>query len=156
MSSMGQDFARMYGHELDRMAEIISGYETDADLWSTVGAQKNSAGTVAVHTVGGLLHFVGAYLGGTGYVRDRELEFSERDVPRAEVARRIHACRDTIVPILEGLDDETISGPMPGPLPPVMQGATVHLFLLHLMWHIGWHTGQAYYHRLGLTEPTPV
>jgi len=147
MSSLGQEFANLYRRELDRLADEISAYDSDADLWSTIGAQKNPAGTLALHTVGALLSMIGASLGGTGYVRDRDREFSERGTPKDEIVRRIHECRDVVVPILEALDDATLSGTHPGRVPARMEGATTRSFLAHLLWHTGWHLGQVNYHR---------
>lgn len=151
--SLGQDLAKIYGRELDRLANVIAAYPTDAGLWSTLGAQKNSPGVLALHTVGGLMAFIGAGLGGSNYVRDRDREFSERDVPRDEVVRRVRECRDLVVPILEGLDDAVMGDGYPGNAPPALKGITTQGFLMHLLWHVGWHTGHVYYHRLGMAEP---
>lgn len=153
MGSMGQDLANLYGRELDRLADEVAAYENETDLWSTIGAQKNAPGTLALHVVGGLLSMIGAALGGTGYVRDRDREFSERDVPRDEILRRIRDCRDTVVPVLAGLDDTTLASPHPGNVPARFQGITTRAFLMHMLWHIGWHTGHVYYHRLGIAGP---
>lgn len=147
--TLGQELAATFARELDRMADQIDAYASDDAIWTTHGAQKNSPGTLAVHTVGGLLHFVDAGLGGSDYVRDRDFEFRERDVTRADVIARLRACRDAIVPVLESLDDETLAAPYPGPLPPALQGLSTRAFLLTMVWHLGWHTGHIYYHRLG-------
>ena len=152
MSTMGQDFANIYGRELDRLAEEVAAYENDSDLWSTSGGQKNPPGNLALHTAGTLMHFVGAGLGASGYVRDRDREFGERDVPRTEIVRRIRECRDTIVPVLEGLEDDAMDRAHPGEVPARLQGITMRAFLLHLLWHVGWHQGHIYYHRLGLAD----
>jgi hypothetical protein len=156
MTTLGQDFAKIYSRELDRLANEVAAYPSDGDLWSTTGAQKNMPGNLALHVAGGLTWFVGAELGKSGYVRDREREFSDRGLPRDEVARRIRECRDTIVPVLEKLSDEHLAAPYPGTLPPVFAGMTTRQFLLQLLWHLGWHAGHVYYHRLGLGEPVDV
>lgn len=148
--SVGQDFAMVFRRELDRLADEIAAYVRDEDIWSVTGEQKNAAGTLAVHLVGNLSAMIGASLGSTGYVRDREHEFAERDVSREEIVRRVHECRDTIVPVLEGLEDDTLAGPHPGPVPPALQGITTRAMLMHLIWHLGWHLGQIDYHRKGL------
>jgi hypothetical protein len=153
MSTQGQDFANIYGRELDRLANEIGAYPSDADLWSTTGAQKNPPGSLALHVVGGLEWFIGAELGKSGYVRNREREFADRGAPRDEVVRRIRACRATIVPILERLGDDDIAQPYPGTLPPAFAGMTTRAFLMQLLWHLGWHAGHVYYHRLGIAEP---
>jgi uncharacterized damage-inducible protein DinB len=152
VSTFGAELAGLYGRELDRLAESIADYPSDIELWSTSGAQKNSAGTLALHLVGGLLAMIGATFGATGYVRDRDREFSERDVAREEVARRVRACRDVVVPIVRRLDDATLAQTYPGPIPPAYEGMTSRAFLVHLLWHLGWHLGQIHYHRLGRTE----
>jgi hypothetical protein len=147
--TLGGDLASLYTRELGRLAEEIAAYPDDAAVWSTVGAQKNPPGALALHVVGGLLAMVGAELGHTGYVRDRDLEFSGRGVARDEIVRRIQECRTLVTGIVARLTDEQLSGPYPGRTPPIMQGATTRAFLIHLIWHVGWHTGQVYYHRLG-------
>lgn len=153
MATLGHDLANLYRRELDHLADEIAAYRSDAALWTTRGAQKNAPGTLALHAVGGLSHFIGAVLGGSGYVRDRDREFGERGVSRDELVRRIRACRETVIPVLERLDDAVLEAPMPGAVPPAMQGATARAFLLHLLWHLGWHLGHVYYHRLGLDAP---
>ena len=152
MSTLGQDLAKIYARELDRLADEVAAYENDSDLWSTStsGAQKNAPGNLALHTGGTLMHFIGAGLGESGYVRDRDLEFSERDLPRAEVVRRINECRDTVVPVLDGLEDVGLGNTYPAEVPARLQGITTRALLLHLLWHVGWHLGHVYYHRLGL------
>lgn len=153
--SLGQDVAAIFGRELDRLANEIAAYPADADIWATVGGQKNPPGVLALHTVGGLLAFIGAGLGHSDYVRDRDREFSERDVPRDEVIRRVRDCRDVVVSVLEGLNDDVMGDSYPGSPPAALKGISTQGFLMHLLWHVGWHTGQVYYHRLGIAPPGP-
>ena len=84
--TLGESFAFILCRDLDRLAEQIRAYEDDASLWRVEGRTKNSGGTLARHLVGNVEHFVGAVLGGTGYVRDRDGEFSQRNLPRPESA----------------------------------------------------------------------
>ena len=147
MNSLAGDLAAIMGRDLDALAAGIEAYPDDASLWRVSGNIINSGGTLALHVVGNLSHFVGAVLGGTGYVRDREAEFGDRDVSRAEILARIAACRDEVVSIVEGLDDDLLAGPYPGTLPPHLAGTTTRRFLLHLSGHLMWHRGQLDYHR---------
>src|SRR3989442_8012412 len=50
---------------------------TDQELWTKPINPGNSIGHLILHLTGNLSHYVGAQLGKTGYVRDREREFSE-------------------------------------------------------------------------------
>lgn len=152
MTSLGQDLARLFDRELSHLADEIAAYRSDADLWSTAGSQKNPPGTLAIHVAGGLEHFIGAALGGSGYVRDRDAEFTEHGLSRTAVVERVQACRARIVPILEDLDDHVLDRPFPVPVPQDLREAPARRFLLHLLWHLGWHLGHVYYHRLGLEK----
>jgi len=146
-SKLTGEFARILDRDLGALAEQIETYPDDAGVWRSGGSIKNSAGTLALHLVGNLEHFVGAVLGGTGYVRDREAEFGERDVPRAEILERIDHCRAVVAEVLAALPDESLAETFPGRMPPVFEGASTHLFLLHLTAHLAWHLGQIDYHR---------
>ena len=50
-------------------------------LWMKPIEPGNSIGHLILHLTGNLNHFVGAQLGGTGYVRDRDREFAESQPP---------------------------------------------------------------------------
>lgn len=146
--TLGPAYAHILRRELDRLARLVEAYPDEADLWRTVGSAPNSAGTLALHVAGNLEHFVGAVLGDTGYIRDRDGEFGDRDVPRAEILDRIRRCRDTVGAVLEGLDDRVLLDAYPNPLPgSLSDGASAAEMLVHLTWHLGWHLGQVDYHR---------
>ena len=147
MSALSRDFARILGRDLHKVAEQVEAYADEGDLWSVFGETKNSAGTLALHIVGNLEHFVSGVLGNSGYVRDRDAEFGNRDVPREELIRRLAECREHVVTTLEGLSDAALQLPYPGKLPAHLEGASTHLFLLHLAGHLNWHLGQMDYHR---------
>jgi len=153
-TAFADDFARILGRDLDALAGQVGSYPDDESLWRTGGTTRNSAGTLAVHLVGNLEHFVGAVLGGNGYVRNREREFAERDVPRAEILRRIAHCQEAVLSTLAGITDAELGRPFPGRTPPALEGASTHLFLLHLTGHLSWHLGQVDYHRRLLIEGT--
>jgi hypothetical protein len=151
MNEMGKDFAAIMGRDLAALAAQIGKYPDDGSLWDLSGTIANSGGTLALHLVGNLRHFVGAVLGSTGYVREREAEFATRGVSRADVVAQVHACREEVVAVLEGLGDEAMSQAYPGALPPHLAGTT-HRFLLHLAGHLMWHLGQIDYHRRILAD----
>jgi hypothetical protein len=151
-TTIADDFARILGRDLDALAGQIGSYPDDASVWRTGGTTRNSAGTLAVHLVGNLEHFVGAVLGSSGYVRDREREFAERAVPRGEILRRIAHCQEVVLATLAGMSNEELARPYPSKTPPSLEGASTHLFLLHLTGHLSWHLGQVDYHRRLLVE----
>ena len=54
--------------EVRRLAESLD----EKELWTKPLEPGNSIGHLVLHLTGNLNHFVGAQLGGSGYVRDRE------------------------------------------------------------------------------------
>jgi uncharacterized damage-inducible protein DinB len=123
----------------------IEAYASDADLWRTDPAIPNSGGTLAVHLAGNLRHFVGTVLGGTGYVRDREAEFSARDLPRAEILRRLDDAAGDITKVIPRLTDAQLAEPYPQAM--AGRRATTADILIHLAVHLTYHLGQIDYHR---------
>jgi hypothetical protein len=61
----------------------------------------NSAGNLCLHLVGNLT-YIGNTYGNSNYVRNRELEFSLKDIPRSEL---IHQIEQTILVVEHALDN---------------------------------------------------
>src|SRR6516164_5852682 len=68
--------------EVKTLAEPLS----EQEFWAKPLDPGNSVGHLVLHLSGNLNHFVGAQLGGSGYVRQREREFTETQVPSKEEA----------------------------------------------------------------------
>lgn len=113
----------------------------------------NSAGTLALHIAGNLQALVGAALGATGYVRDRDAEFSRRDVPRAEILAELEAAQTALRAGFEGLHDDAMAGDYP-----IEVGGRheVGQMVVHLATHLTYHLGQIDYHRRILTGADAV
>jgi hypothetical protein len=135
--------------DLDALAAQVRAYPNDAALWKPVPGMANPGGTLALHLAGNLRAFVGAELGKSGYVRDREAEFSARGLPPTEVLARIAAARDEVDRGLAALPEAALAQPFPQEV----GGArlTVGQLLLHLIAHLGYHLGQVDYHRRAVT-----
>src|SRR5262245_9241746 len=72
--------------------------------WRRPVEPGNSVGHLILHLTGNLNHFVGAKLGGTGYVRDREREFTETAPPdKATVLSGLDDAVATFRRVVEGL-----------------------------------------------------
>src|SRR4051795_8323156 len=70
--------------ELERLRDGVrelAALLSEPELWKKPVEPGNSVGHLILHLTGNLNHFVGAHLGGTGYVRDREREFTEANPP---------------------------------------------------------------------------
>lgn len=131
--------------DLRAVAREVEAYPDDELLWRAVPGLPNSGGTLALHLAGNLQHYIGAVLGRTGYVRDRDAEFSSRDLPRATVRAAIDAAVEAVDVSLAALTAEQLEAPYPERV----VGRTVGTadFLVHLVAHLGYHLGQLDYHR---------
>jgi hypothetical protein len=131
--------------ELGALRREVESYPDELLLWALPPGLPNSAGTLALHIAGNLRHYIGARLGGSGYVRDREEEFAARDVPRAALLDRLAAAEEAIRTTLHGLSEERLAEPYPEAIRghPLETGD----FLVHLAVHLGYHLGQVSYHR---------
>lgn len=52
---------------------------SEEQLWRRPFDHGNSIGHLLLHMTGNLNYYIGARIAGTGYIRDREREFSERE-----------------------------------------------------------------------------
>jgi hypothetical protein len=136
----------LFDRDLRKLRSEIEQYKSEHAIWRIEGSIPNSAGNLTLHLVGNLNGFIGATLGNTGYVRQRELEFSLRDIPRAELIRQIE---DTIAVVHSSLDILTLED-LVEEFPVVVFGGkttTTEYMLVHLATHLGYHLGQVNYHR---------
>lgn len=151
------DLRRIFSRELRGLRGQIEFYADDASPWILPSGTSNSTGTLCLHLCGNLQHFVGAILGGTGYVRDREAEFSRRDLSRAELVAEIDATLSAVETGLAALDDDSLAADYPLQLGEAT--LTTRTFLLHLLAHLGYHLGQIDIHRRTVCEdsaPVPM
>ncbi len=71
---------------------------SDEQFWVKPFAFGNSFGHLVLHLTGNLNYYVGAQIAGTGYVRDRPLEFSDATRPsKAEVLRKFDQAIDMVI-----------------------------------------------------------
>lgn len=148
--SLRDTILRLLVRDLEAMQLEIAAYLSDEALWSVPTGVANSGGTLALHLAGNLRHFVGAVLGGSGYVRDRAYEFSARGLTRATVIAELADAQSQVVRTLRALDSARLLEPFPEAV-----GETqlrTDAFLLHLATHLTYHMGQVDYHRRLTTQ----
>ena len=140
---------RLFTRELTAFCGELALFPEESQIWETLPGVSNSAGNLALHVSGNLQHFVGAVLGGTGYVRDRPLEFSARGLSRAAVITEIERAIQVVETVLPRLSDEVLAAEYPD----ILGGLRIPtgLFVHHLASHLAFHLGQAGYLRRILT-----
>jgi uncharacterized damage-inducible protein DinB len=119
------------------LAEPLS----EQEFWTKPLDPGNSVGHLVLHLTGNLNHFVGAQLGGSGYVRDREREFTETRLPSKEEAlTKLDDAVKTFRQVVSGLSAEQLAAPHPEARFGVVMNA-----LIHLLGHFALHRGQMSY-----------
>ena len=140
-----QTLKPLFDRDLRKLRSEIEAYRTEANIWHVEEGIANSAGNLCLHLVGNLNWFIGAQLGHTGYVRDRALEFSAKDVPRAQLLAQVDATIAMLPKALDHVTDEQLAADYP--LLVFQEKTTTMFFLLHLSTHLSYHLGQMNYHR---------
>jgi hypothetical protein len=131
--------------ELGSLRRELEAYPDEKLLWTLPPGLPNSAGTLALHLTGNLRHYVGALLGGTGYIRDRDEEFAARDIPRAVLLGHIAEAEAAVESTLPGLSEAQMSLPFPEPIRE--HRLQTGELLIQLAVHLAYHLGQVSYHR---------
>lgn len=134
-----------YLRDVAKLKEEILLYKNESDLWILKGDIKNSSGTLTLHLIGNLKHFIGAQLGNTGYIRNRDKEFSDRNIPRENMLKEIDEVIAMLKKVLPALKDSD----MDKEYPIEFLGAkrTIGYIIMMLAIHLSYHLGQINYHR---------
>ena len=107
-------------------------------LWIKPFPFGNSVGHLVLHLTGNLNHYIGAMIAGTGYVRDREKEFTDPNHPTVdELLARFHEAVAMVVRTLHELGRRRVRGPVEHQVP---IRTRLGLFLVcasHMNNHIG-------------------
>jgi hypothetical protein len=140
---------RIMNRELQGLKSELLAYQNEGDIWRSVPGLPNTAGSIALHVAGNLQHFVGAQLGDSGFVRDREAEFGRRDVSVAEIVGELDKTIATLDATFADLEETAMDRPFPQEIAGVRP--TVGEFLIHLVSHLAYHLGQVDYHRRCVT-----
>ena len=132
----------IFERDLHKLKDEINLYKNENDLWKTTEEISNSAGNLCLHLIGNLNHFIGATLGETGFVRDRDTEFSTKYATRQSLVTEIEKTIKTVKNTLEKLSDEQFDEDFP-----VEKNGKTNKILLGILAHLNYHLGQINYHR---------
>jgi uncharacterized damage-inducible protein DinB len=140
-----QTLNKLFKRDLNKLKEEIKLYSNESNLWVVDKDVLNSGGNLCLHLVGNLNHFIGAEIGKTDYIRQRDLEFSLKNVPRTELIQQIDDVMLVIETVLQTLTEEDLQKEYSRRV--FEDTMTVEYFLVHLSMHLGYHLGQINYHR---------
>ena len=136
---------KMFLRDLGKLKTEIELYQDEQKIWHIEKQISNTAGNLCLHLLGSLNNFVGAELAATGYVRNRDLEFSLGIVPRAELLMHIEETTQMIAKALDNLTDAQLEDEFPKAV--LNEKVTTAYLLTHMVTHLNYHLGQINYHR---------
>jgi hypothetical protein len=135
----------LFNRDLNKLKTEIEAYQNESNIWKIQKRIDNSAGNLCLHLVGNLNTYIGAELGKTGYIRNRVLEFSLKDIPRAELIQKIEETIVVVNNALKIISEEELK--MEFPLLVFEKKTSTEFMLIHLTTHLAYHLGQINYHR---------
>lgn len=139
----------LFARDIATLRFEVELYPSDDLLWREVPGCPNPGGNLVLHLAGNLRHFIGAQLGGTGYVRDRDAEFATRGLTRAQLLALVAAADAEVSRTLSTLGPARLEEEFL--LPAYGRSVRTGLWLLHLATHLTFHLGQLDYHRRTVT-----
>lgn len=142
---MIEHLKNLFARDLDKLYREIASYLKEEAIWQTEKNISNSAGNLCLHLIGNLNTYIGRELGGTGYVRNRELEFSQKNVPKAELLQKIQQTKEIVIHSLDTVTENILEEEYPVLV--FDKKTSTGYFLVHLAMHLGYHLGQINYHR---------
>jgi uncharacterized damage-inducible protein DinB len=135
----------LFDRDLNQLKTEIESYQNESQIWVIDKNISNSAGNLCLHLIGNINTYIGAEIGKTGYIRNRPLEFSSKNIPKTELITQIN---DTILVVNNALDRLTRAD-LETTYPQIVfeKEMTTGFFLVHLSTHLAYHLGQINYHR---------
>ena len=96
-----RDFIRYYEEAAKKLMALVEPL-SDEQLWTRPYPYGNSIGHLLLHLTGNLSYYIGTEIAGTGYVRNRPLEFSDSSrAPKDTVVKNFESAVRTVIATLE-------------------------------------------------------
>ena len=137
--------AALFKRDLLKLKSEIESYKDEANLWKIEKNIANPAGNLCLHLIGNLNTYIGATLGQSGYVRNRDAEFSLKKIPRKELIQKIEDTINMIDRVMPTLTPQQLEKEYP--MLVLKEPTSTGFFLVHLATHLSYHLGQVNYHR---------
>lgn len=135
----------LFNRDLNRLKKEIESYTSEEKIWIIDKQIANSSGNLCLHIAGNLNTYIGKELGGINYIRNRDQEFSLKNISRTELVKKITGLMSMIDQVLSKLDESELSKEYP--LFVLDTRTSTEYMLVHLATHLAYHLGQVNYHR---------
>jgi len=135
----------LFNRDLLRLKSEINLYKDESKIWIVENNIANSAGNLCLHLIGNLNTYIGAEFGKTNYVRNRELEFSLKNISKKELIDQIDSTILVVEMSLNTITEEQLKNEHQ--ILVFDKKTTLEYLLVHLTTHLTYHLGQINYHR---------
>jgi uncharacterized damage-inducible protein DinB len=154
MTSLTQTISVGLAGEYSKRAEDLHKWAdplSDEQFWRNPYSYGNSVGHLVLHLTGNLRYYIGAQIAGTGYIRNRDLEFTETRCPsKAEVLRKFDDTISLVITTLERQTEADWTLPYSAEREP--EATDGFRAFLHCATHLYHHIGQIIYLSRELTK----
>lgn len=144
MSKLAQSIATAFAAEYrERAAELHKWVDplSEDQFWRNPYSYGNSVGHLVLHLTGNLSYYIGARIAATGYVRNRDLEFTEQARPsKAEVLRKFDDAIAMVVATVERQSETDWTAPYSAEREP--EATNRFTIVLRCVVHLYHHVGQ--------------
>lgn len=136
-ATIREEFITYIRHLAGRVERAARSVPRDK-LWTRPFPFGNSIGHLVLHLTGNLNHYIGAKIAGTGYVRDRPLEFTDPTRLDGEIVlKRFQDAVEMVAATINALDDQALLKPVPAEQPIETCFGLILVVTAHLNNHIG-------------------
>lgn len=154
MNTLSQTISAELASEYGRHAESLHKWVdplTDEQFWRNPYAYGNSVGHLVLHLTGNLSYYIGARIADSGYIRNRDLEFTEsRHLSKAEVLRNFDNTIAMVIATLQRQTESDWTQPYTAEREPDAKNRFAAF--LHCVAHLYHHIGQINYLSRELTK----
>jgi uncharacterized damage-inducible protein DinB len=141
--SLGAALASEYRKRTEELHKWVDPL-SDEKFWRKPFSHGNSVGHLVLHLTGNLSYYVGARIAGTGYIRNRDLEFSElRKPPKAEVLGKFDGTIAMVIATIEKQSEADWTAPYTAEREPDSKNRIT--LMLRCASHLYHHVGQIIY-----------
>jgi hypothetical protein len=142
---MTDSIAKIITRDLEKLKQELLLYKNEENIWKVEEGITNSAGNLALHLVGNLKTFIGLQLGNHEYVRNREAEFSSKNISLLDLVKSIDETMTVVNDTLESIKNNDLT--LDHAYLIWDKPHTIEYMLIHLCGHLNYHLGQVNYHR---------
>src|SRR5215510_14346027 len=95
-TSVTNNLTSAYRDALARTEKLASEM-SEEQFWTRPFEYGNSFGNLTLHLTGNLNYFMGTQMAGTGYVRNREREFTDSGITKTEVLDQLRRAVELVI-----------------------------------------------------------